>query len=343
MDVINYSRQYPGLLFPGKTQYLENKSPLFKSERLIDSINPLNWFKVGKMLAKRKYELVIFRFWNPFFAPALGIIAGILRKKSPLTKLITLCDNVLPHENTPFGSFFTSYLFQKMHGHIVQSSQTEKEIHELIVEPVYEKRFHPLYDNLPVKMDRMAARKKVGITAPFIILYFGVIREYKGFDILLKAMAELKKMRDDFHLLAAGECYGNQEKYIQLIHELNIGEFVTWHNRYIPEKEVPFYFSSADVAALPYRTASQSGITQMAYHYNLPVIVTRVGGLPEIIEDGKSGFIISPEDPWELAAVLNSQLGNDNLVRMETYIQNYKQQFSWDNFVNGIEKLYSRL
>ena len=343
VDLINYSRQYPDFLFPGKSQYLEGKMDNFPGERWIDSINPLSWFKTGNRLAEKRYDLIILRFWNPFFAPALGIIAGVIKKKSPSTKLISLCDNILPHERTPMGNFFTNYLFQKLDGHLVQSSQTEGELHEIIKTPIFEKRYHPVYDTFPEKIDKNTAKKKLGLKAENIILYFGIIRDYKGFDILLKAIAELKNRNTDFHLLAGGECYGNDEKYTKLISDLGISNYITWHNRYIPDSEVTDYFSAADVVALPYRTASQSGITQIAYSYDLPVIVTNVGGLPEIVDEGKSGFTISPENPEELAVVLAENLDNSTFFGMSKYITTFKEKFSWKYFVDGIETVYKRI
>ena len=343
VDVINYSRQYPDFLFPGKTQYLDDKSENDNSSRMIDSINPLTWFSTGNKLAKKNYDLVIFRFWNPFFAPALGVISGIIKKKSSYTKLMSLCDNILPHEKTPFAYFLTTYLFDKLDGHIVQSSQTENELQEVVENPVYEKRFHPIYTNFPKKIDKITARKKLGLSAKNIILYFGIIRDYKGFDILLNAIAELKDSGLDFHLLAGGECYGSDEKYTQLISNLGISDYITWHNKYIPDSEVSNYFSAADVVALPYRTASQSGVTQIAYSYDLPVIVTKVGGLPEIVDEGQSGFTIEPENPKELANILEKNLEAGTFLEMATYIKKFKQKFSWEYFVNGIELVYSKI
>ena len=343
IEVINYKRQYPDFLFPGKTQYLKDEFNLQLGERYLDSINPITWFKIGKKLAERKYDLVIFRFWNPFFAPALGMIAHRIKRKSPATKLISLCDNIIPHEKTFLGHFFISYFLKKLDGHLVQSSQTEKELHEIIETPIYEKRFHPVYDTFPNKIEKNSARKKLGLESENIILYFGIIREYKGFDILLRAIAELKDKKTDFHLLAAGECYNNRREYTELINKLDITNHITWHDRYIPDEDVSIYFSAADVAALPYRSASQSGIAQIAYYYDLPIIVTRVGGLPEIVDEGKSGFIIMPENPSELAAVLAEHLGTSMFSEMENFIQGYKQKFSWDYFVEGIESIYSRI
>jgi len=267
----------------------------------------------------------------------------VIKKNSPATKLISLCDNILPHEKAPFSNFFISYLFRKLHGHLVQSSQTEEELQAIITSPVYEKRFHPIYSSFPEKMDKIDARKKLNLKSENIILYFGIIREYKGFDILLKAVSELKDKRTDFHLLAAGECYGSDEKYTKLISDLGISNYITWHNRYIPDEDVALYFSAADVVALPYRSASQSGITQIAYYYNIPVIVTKVGGLPEIVDEGKSGFIINPENPIELATVLSENINTPIFDEMANYIQDFKHKFSWEHFVQGIESICHRI
>ena len=343
VDLINYKRQYPEFLFPGKTQFLEDTLSDCLGQRLVDSINPFNWFRTGNQIAKKKYDLVIFRFWNPFFSPALATLAGIVKRKSPSTKLISLCDNILPHEKTPMSGFFTSLLFKRLDGHLVQSSQTEKELKEVVPNPLYEKRLHPLYNTLPEKVERSEAKNKFGIKAEHIILYFGLIREYKGFDILLKALAHLIEKRTNIHLLAAGECYEEGEKYRQLIQDLGISEFVTWHDRYIPDENITDYFSAADVAALPYRSASQSGVTQIAYHYDLPVIVTRVGGLPDIVDEEKSGFIINPEDPNQLSDVLDKHLDGNKFELMGEYIKTFKLKFSWNNFVEGIETLYKRV
>ena len=343
VDIINYSRQYPDVLFPGKSQYLDGKMGNYPCERWIDSINPLSWFKSGNMLAEKRFDLIIFRFWNPFFAPALGTIAGIIKKKSPKTKLMSLCDNILPHERTPLGNFFTNYLFQKLDGHLVQSSQTEGDLQEVLDYPIYEKRFHPVYNTFPEKIDKNTAKNKLGLKAENIILYFGIIRDYKGFDILLKAVSILKNKMTDFHLLAGGECYGSEDKYTKIISDLGISDFITWHNRYIPDQDVSIYFSAADVVALPYRTASQSGITQIAYYYDLPVIVTNVGGLPEIVDEGKSGFTISPENPEELVTVLAENIGNSTFSDMSKYITSFKEKFSWEHFVDGIETIYNRI
>ena len=344
VEVVNYYRQYPNIFFPGRSQLLDYKSDFFEfNNRIIDSINPISWFKTGNLLSGKKLDLVIFRFWNPFFVPALYTIASIIKKKAPQTKLISLCDNIIPHEKVPLGALLTKYFFKKLDGHLVQSSQTQNELIKLINLPKYEKRFHPLYTSFSCKVDKLNARKILKLGSKNIILYFGIIRKYKGLDVLLKSISMLMKKRDDFHLLVAGECYGDDSKYLSMIKQLNICDFVTWENRYIPDDEVHLFFSAADIVALPYRSASQSGITQIAYNYNLPVIVSNVGGLPEIVDSGKSGYIIKSEDSVELANVLNENLGTNKLIEMSDYIKIYKEKFSWEYFVEGIELLYKKL
>ena len=343
VDLINYSRQYPNFLFPGKTQYIENELHQNEGDRSIDSINPITWYNTGKKIAEKKYDLVIFRFWNPFFSPALGIIAVQIKKKSPKTKLISLCDNILPHENIFLGRFFTSYFFHKMDGHIVQSSIVERELHEIIKNPIYEKCLHPIYDSFPSKIAKDKARSFLKLQNKYIILFFGIIRDYKGLDILLQATSILKDKMEDFHVLILGECYENTEKYSKLIIELEIDDLITWYNQYIPDEDVVRYFSAADIVALPYRSASQSGIVQIAYHYDLPVIVSKVGGLPEVVEEKKSGFIIKKESPEELTNVLLENLDCEKLDKMSNYIKNYKKKYSWETFIEGIKKVYHRL
>jgi len=196
VDVFNYKRQYPDFLFPGKTQYDISPDYSFTSYRIIDSVNPFSWFNTGKRIIVEKYDMVIFRYWNPFFAPALGTIATVLKRKAHQSKLISLCDNILPHENIPMGNFFTEYFLSKMDGHLVQSSQTEKELNQIISNPCYVKRLHPIYDNYPERIDKQSAKEKLGISTKYIILFFGLIRHYKGFDILLRAVSELLKLID---------------------------------------------------------------------------------------------------------------------------------------------------
>jgi glycosyltransferase involved in cell wall biosynthesis len=343
VDIINYSRQYPEIFFPGKSQYLPNTSNFNTEFRFIDTVNPFSWFKTAQIIKKKKYDLIIFRFWNPFFAPALGVIAGILKFQSSSAKLISLCDNIIPHEKLPLTNYLIKFLFNKLDGHIVQSSQTEKELKQIVSSPIYVKCFHPNYNTYGEKINKSVARQKLKLNKNNIILYFGIIRDYKGLEVLINSLHLLKLRNNDFHLLIAGECYGNKNKYLDLIKQLKLVDYITWQDEYIPDDQVVKYFSATDVVVLPYRSASQSGIAQIAYHYNIPIIVSDIEGLKEVVENGKSGFIFKSGNSAELSKILHNNFENSNFVNMSNYILDYKKIFSWDKFCKGIEELFDKI
>jgi len=344
VQVFNFNRQYPNYLFPGKTQFfIEGEFSSFKSIRSIDSIGPGSWKITARQIIKYAPDLVIYRFWNPFFGLSMGSIAKSIRKISPEIKQISICDNIIPHESSVIDKWFTKRLFHQLDGFLVQSEIVSHQLKNLIPNAIIEKRFHPIYDNYGPNINKSEARKKHGIKAKHLILYFGIVREYKGMDVLIRAAQLLKEKVDDFHILAAGESYGNAEKYNSLITELQVSDVFTWVNKFIPDSEVSTYFSASDVMALPYHSASQSGIVQMAYNFNIPVVVTDVGGLPEYIKKGESGEIVNVNDPFELANCLADGLNNGEFLQMANGMDDLKSKFTWDNFVEGIETLYARL
>jgi len=344
VQVFNYNRQYPDYLFPGKTQFFnEGEFSSFQSIRSIDSIGPGSWKATTRQIIEYSPDLVIYRFWNPFFGLSMGSIAKSIRKISPEIKQISLCDNVIPHESSFIDKYLTMRLFNQIDGFLVQSDGVGNELKNLMPNAIIEKRFHPIYDNYGSNIDKIFARKKHGIKAKHLILYFGIVREYKGVDVLIRAAQLLKEKVEDFHILAVGESYGNAEKYNSLITELEVGDVFTWENRFIPDSEVSTYFSASDVMALPYHSASQSGIVQMAYNFNIPVVVTDVGGLPEYVEKGVSGEIVNVNNPLELANCLADGLNNGNFLKMANGMDDVKSKFTWANFGEGIETLYERL
>lgn len=344
VQVFNYNRQYPNYLFPGKTQFFnEGEFSSFKSIRSIDSIGPGSWKATTRQIIEHAPDLVIYRFWNPFFGLSMGSIAKSIRKISPKIKQISLCDNVIPHESSFIDKCLTMRLFNQVDGFLVQSDCVGHELKNHMPNAIIEKRFHPIYNNYGPSIDKFYARQKHGINAKHLILYFGIVREYKGVDVLIRAAQFLKEKVKDFHILAAGESYGNAEKYNSLITELEVGDVFTWENRFIPDSEVSTYFSASDVMALPYHSASQSGIVQMAYNFNIPVVVTDVGGLPEYVEKGVSGEIVNVNDPLKLANCLADGLNNGDFLKMANGMDIVKSKFSWTEFVEGIETLYSRL
>ena len=339
----NFIRQYPQIIFPGKTQYEIGRSVVpIKSERVLDSINPLTWYQTANQIVKQKPELVIFRSWNSFFCIMFGYIAKRVKKINLLIKCMVICDNIYPHENNFLDKYLMRFFLKKMDLYIVQSSVVEKELLSLVPNPTYLKLFHPIYNVFGDIQDKISAKEQINIKAKYIILYAGLVRSYKGFDILIKSVNYLKTQLDDFMVLAIGESYENQEKYNALINKEKINEVFIWEDRYVSDNEMNTYFSACDVVALPYKSASQSGIIPIAYHFNKPVVVTDVGGLPDMVANDKTGIIINPDDPKGLADVLSVNLKNKNFYNMRNYINEYKKQFSWKNFIKGIDSLIKK-
>ena len=344
VQIFNYTRQYPEFLFPGKSQFIDslgkNEIP---SKRIIDSIGPSSWRQTAKAISETDPDLVIFRFWNPFFGFCLGGISKYVKKLSPQCKQIGLCDNIISHEPNFIDRYLTNRLFSRMDGFLVQSTTVEEELLSLRSNAIYEKRFHPIYNQYGKKVDKEIAKEKIGVDSQNIILYFGLVRHYKGFDTLIHATKLLKDELDDFHIIAAGESYEKNKDYQGLIDQLGLSDVFTWKNEYISDVDVKYYFSASDVVALPYRSASQSGIVQIAYHFDKPVVVSNVGGLPEIVENEVSGFKIDSDNPEQLANTLSKNLKSGRFNELTELIPNYKKQFSWENFTEGIETLFKKL
>tara|TARA_B100001250_G_scaffold398728_1_gene407309 strand:+ start:166 stop:1299 length:1134 start_codon:yes stop_codon:yes gene_type:complete len=338
VQAINYSKQYPDFLFPGKNQFEElNIQKDISSESLINSISPRTWIKTARKIITYNPDVVIFRFWNPFFSICLGFIARYLKKKNFSKPLLSICDNIIPHENFFGAKFLTQFYLKYIDGFIVQSEVVKNELLSLKPSARVVKRFHPIYNNYGKKYNKELARKDLQIKSKNIILFFGIIRKYKGLDVLIESIPLLKKRLNDFHVLVVGECYENIDKYKLLIQKHNIEDFVTITDRYVPDNKISTYFSASDVVVLPYKTASQSGIIQIAYNFDVPIITTNVGGLGEYINDGLTGFLIDSNNPKQLAEVLYDSFNNNCFENLSINIKDYKRQFSWDHFINGID------
>ncbi len=335
---LNYKRQYPNFLFPGKSQFLETPPVIdTPSERIIDSLNPISWIQAAQKLKKFQPDGIVYRFWNPFFAPALGTIARITKHGFPNAVQIALCDNILPHEKHFYDSTLIRYFFNILDGFIVMAPSEETVLLKFLPEANYKRVHHPLTNIFPEAADQAESRAQLGLKQRHIILYFGLVRKYKGLDVLIKAAALMKNQLKDFHVLALGECYEDKSHYRELIRELGVEDVFSWDDRFIPDNELTHYFSAADVVALPYKSATQSGVVPLAYHFNVPVVVTNVGGLPEMVENGKSGFLIPPDDPKALADCLSSNLGSGIFSGMTDFIVDYKDRFSWQKLISGLE------
>jgi glycosyltransferase involved in cell wall biosynthesis len=338
VDVITFKRQYPTFFFPGKTQQETGAAgtPL-KSEQLIDSINPFNWIRVGLQLRKRQPDVVIFKYWLPFFGPCFGTICFII-KCLRSTCVIAICDNVIPHEHRWGDYVFTRYAFSSVDAFVIQSGTVENDLKMMVRNPVYRRVAHPVYENFGFVIPKEEARKRLELQAERIILFFGYVRRYKGLHTLIDAMKHVKAFLN-VKLLVVGEFYDNEADYREHISREGLDEVINVVSDYIPNEKVSEYFSAADVVVLPYHSATQSGITQIAYNFNKPVIVTNVGGLTETVIDGVSGLIVPPESPQALAnAIL--RFYRENLETMYSEgVKKEKAKYSWENLVQAIEEL----
>ena len=338
IHAINFTTQYPKVLFPGKTQFKKGDSAQeVDSIRCLSSINPFSWRKTAYKIIDIDPDLVLFRFWLPFFAPAFSGVAKKIRKYSDAT-IMAICDNIIPHEERLLDTRLTKRFFGFIDSFIVLSKKVENELLSFVPEAKYKYSPHPIYSIFNNTLSKEQAKAELKLATKKVLLFFGLIREYKGLDILINAMEKIKTELEDYTLLIVGECYENENKYTELIKKAGITDNVKCHYSFIPDNEVGKYFSAADVVVLPYKTASQSGIVQIAYHFDTPVIVSNVGGLPEIVDEGKTGYCVEPNSN-AFAKAIKAFYENDNISEMNSNISEYKSQFSWDAMVKAIEKL----
>jgi glycosyltransferase involved in cell wall biosynthesis len=333
--VVTFSRQYPGFLFPGSSQRESGTGPAeAPAECLIDSINPFNWIRIGRKLRKDAPDLIIFAYAMPFFGPCFGTIAAVARGNGR-TRSLFLCHNIVPHERRPGDRLFTRFAFAFADLFVVQSAAVEQDLLAFKPGARYRVAQHPVYESFGAPIDKSAARRQLGITAKRVMLFFGYIRKYKGLEILLRSMSTL----EDVFLLVIGECYEEKGFYERLVQELEIGDRVRLLFAYVPGTEVPVYFSSADVVILPYLSATQSGIAQMAYHFNKPVIASAVGGLSEVVRNGVTGITVPPGNPRALADAIRRFYDEGLEAACSANVEQEKRQYSWDQLVQAIEEL----
>ncbi len=342
VDIITFRRQYPGFLFPGKTQKEEGAADGFSvpSTVMVDSINPFNWVATGRWIRSRDPDVLIFKYWLPFFGPCFGTIARVV-KRGTGTKVLFICDNVIPHEHRPGDRVWTRYAFGAADGFIVQSRSVERDLLAFIPGAHYEYVPHPVYHGFGEAVPAEEARRKLGISAAFVFLFFGYVRKYKGLDVLLDALALLKG-KLDIALIVVGEFYEGEQAYRDRIRRLGIESMVTVRSDYVPNEEVKYYFSAADAVVLPYLSATQSGIAQIAYNFDLPVIATDVGGLAEIVRDGETGLVVPPNDAPALAAAILKYCTSVDRTQLRRNVREEKKKFSWEHLVAAIERLGQR-
>lgn len=331
VSIHTFSFQYPGFLFPGKTQYAEGPAPEgLHIKRTVHSLNPLNWRKTGKAIAKAKPDVVIIAYWLPFMAPSLGSIARFIGKNN-FTKIIGLVHNLFPHEKRAGDALLTGYFVKQCHAFITLSREVEADIRQLTNKPVVYAP-HPVYDSFGDAVPALTAQQHLGWdTNKKYLLFFGFIRAYKGLDLLLEALADERlKAINNLALVVAGEFYEDEKKYTDLIAQRGLQDRVKIYSDFIPNDEVKYYFSAANLVVQPYRTATQSGISQMAYHFEKPMLVTAVGGLPEIVPDGKAGYVVEPRPEAIADGILRFLAQPEGIFN--TFIKEQKELYSWSHF-----------
>ncbi len=339
VEVITFTLQYPAFLFPGKSQYSTESAPIgLKITRRIDALNPFNWMKVGKEIKCKSPDQVVFCYWMAFMAPCFGTIARYAR--APQTKMLALIHNMIPHEPTILDKLFPKYFVDSMDGFVAMANSVVKDINQFdennkpkSVSP------HPIYDHYGELVDKKVACEKLGISnQKSYILFFGFIRQYKGLDLLIEAFADIRLQKFSVELIIAGEFYENPAHYLHQIHSLGLEDKIVLRTVFIPDNEVKYYFSVADLVAQPYRTATQSGVSQIAYHFEKPMLVTNVGGLSEIVPDGKVGYVVDV-DSEKIADALVDFYENK---RSDVFIENIKTEklkFAWEKMTSAINGL----
>ena len=326
----NFTRLYPDLLFPGKTQYVEEgqEAAGLESQRILDSINPISYFRTVTAIRRFRPDLLIIAYWMPFFVPAYAHIANRLKKDC---RVVALVHNAISHEGRWFDRPLLQLFFRECGGFIVLSDLVRQTVQELSPEAPCQLSPHPLYDHFGAKIDRTEACRRLQLDpAKQTLLFFGLIRDYKGLDRLIEAMDRLS---DRYQLLIAGECYGSFEKYERLLAASSARDRIRVYNHYISDADIPLYFSAADALVLPYRSATQSGVLSVAYHYDLPVLATPVGDFPNSIGKPGTGVVVADCSAEALAAGIEQLFQPDQLAACARQLAGEKARLSWSRFV----------
>lgn len=331
--IVGFKKQFPKLLFPGKTQFDTSRTDDIPSTRLLVPWNPLSWYRTAKFINKQNADLVCYKWWMPFFGAAYWGVSKLLDMQSR-ARVAFVCHNVIPHE-TRIGDKTLSKMALGQSKFFLTFSRNEAHELEHLFPKIEKKHIRhtalPLFDRYDeFKQGQAAARAKLKIDAKKLLLFMGLIRQYKGLDILLRAMPEIIKQDSDIKLVIAGEFYEEQAKYDKLIDELGIRNHVIVRPGYVPADEIGVYLAAADVNVLPYRSATQSAILVLAYAHGCPVITTNVGGLAEVVEAGKTGFVVEPEDSSAIASAVHNFYSTGGRTVFEPHVRTTAEKFSWD-------------
>ena len=340
IEILSFKLQYPSFLFPGKTQFESSDPPKnIKIKSIINSINPFNWFNVAREINRKNPDFVIIRYWLPFMGPCLGSIARLLNKK---IKILAITDNIIPHEKR-FGDFFlTKYFVSSCDAFVTLSASVLEDLTQFTKSKNKKFTPHPIYDTFGEKIDKSVAKKNLELNInDKYLLFFGFVRKYKGLDLMLHAMSDQRIKDLGVKLIVAGEFYDNIDFYLDLINELDINSNIILKSDFIDERDVKNYFCASDMITQTYRTATQSGVTQIAYHFERPMLVTDVGGLAEIVPHKKVGYVTTQE-PKIIADAIVDFYANNRELDFEKNTKTEKLKFSWQNLIHTIEDLVSK-
>lgn len=339
-----FTLQYPSFLFPGKTQYSQEAAPTdLHIQRTLNSCNPFNWIRLGRKLRRERPDMLISCYWMSFMAPAFGMVSRIVSGNGH-TRCIALVHNMLPHEPSLMDKLFSPYFVGSQQGFVALSDSVVRDIDKLDKNH-RPKTFspHPIYDHYGARLSKLEACASLCIDPeqPYI-LFFGLVRAYKGLDLLIEAMGLLKRNGQTVPtLIIAGEFYEDELKYRTLIEEQGIQSHIILRNEFIADSELPNYFGAADLIVQPYKSATQSGVTQVAFHFEKPMLVTNVGGLGEIVHNGKMGYAVAP-DPQAIANAINDYFTQHRQEAFTAYLRNEKSKYDWDKMTAAFTRIYSQ-
>ena len=337
VTLYSFTLQYPSFLFPGTTQYEDGQAPKnLKIKTLINSINPFNWIQVARKINKEDPDFVIIRYWLPFMAPCLGTIARLLNKQ---IKILAITDNIIPHEKRIGDSVFTKYCVKNCDAFLSLSASVLDDLTKF-TDSTFKKFIpHPIYDVFGEKTSKQEAIKNLGLNPEDKhLLFFGFVRKYKGLDLMLKAMADERIKMMGVKLIIAGEFYDDKKEYLDLIADLDLLDTIIIKGDFIPPTQVKNYFCASDMITQTYKTATQSGVTQIAYHFERPMLVTNVGGLAEIVPHNRVGYVTSQE-PKDIADAIIDFYQHNKEVEFTLNTKQEKKRFSWESFVDGVDEL----
>jgi glycosyltransferase involved in cell wall biosynthesis len=333
IKAFTFTRQYPDILFPGKTQYVTNdeNADMIPALRKLDSVNPFTYLSTAKEINKFKPDLLIMKYWMSFFGPSLGTVAKFMKKD---TTVISILDNVIPHEKKIIDIPFTQYFLKQNDGFIAMSDSVKTDLLTLKPNAKVIHADHPLYNHFGNRLDKKAACEQLKIHPDKkTLLFFGFIRDYKGLDLLIETFGRLDQ---SYQLVIAGETYGSFDKYREQINKLPNKKNVFVFNDYISDNQVPAFFSASDVCILPYKSATQSGITSIAYHFDIPLIATNTGGLKETILHNQTGLIVDEISAGAICSAVIRYFDEQLKDKFISEIQNLKTRLSWEKFAESI-------